>query len=50
MQQVMDKERHRQEIERLKQQNQVTEENWSISKTWSAGRKAMVIEWAENNG
>lgn len=45
MQQVMDKERHRQEIERLKQQNRVTEEKLAYIKDMERRLKAMVIEW-----
>jgi DNA mismatch repair protein MutS2 len=45
MQQVMDKERHRQEIERLKQQNRITEDRITYVKDMERRLKAMVIEW-----
>jgi DNA mismatch repair protein MutS2 len=50
MQVVMDKERHRQEVERLKHQNQVSEERIAYVKDMERRLKAMVIEWrkAEN--
>ncbi|MFN8243358.1 MAG: DNA mismatch repair protein MutS [Ferruginibacter sp.] len=45
MQQVMDKERHRQEMERLKQQNKINEERLAYVKDMERRLKAMVIEW-----
>jgi DNA mismatch repair protein MutS2 len=50
MQQVMDKERHRQDIEKLKQQNKISEDRIAYMKDMERRLKAMVIEWrkAEN--
>jgi DNA mismatch repair protein MutS2 len=50
MQQVLDKERHRQETEKLRLQNQVSEERIAYMKDMERRLKAMVIEWrkAEN--
>lgn len=45
MQQVMDKERHRQEVERLKEQNKISEERLAYVKDMERRLKAMVIEW-----
>ena len=45
MQQVMDKELHRQDIERLKHQNKVSEERIAYMKDMERRLKAMVIEW-----
>ncbi len=45
MQQVMDKERHRQEVEKLKHQNKVSEEKLAYLKDMERRLKAMVIEW-----
>ncbi len=45
MQQVMDKERHRQEIDRLKHQNKISEERMAHVKDMERRLKAMVIEW-----
>lgn len=45
MQQVMDKELHRQEIERLKHQNKIAEEKFAYLKDMERRLKAMVIEW-----
>ena len=45
MQQVMDKERHRQEVELLKQQNKISEERLAYVKDMERRLKAMVIEW-----
>ena len=45
MLQLMDKERHRQEIEILKQQNKVSEDKWIYLKDMERRLKAMVIEW-----
>lgn len=45
MEQVMNKERHRQEVERLKQQNKISEEKLAYLKDMERRLKAMVIEW-----
>lgn len=45
MQQVMDKERHRQEVERLQHQNKISEEKISYLKDMERRLKAMVLEW-----
>ncbi|HMO61760.1 MAG TPA: DNA mismatch repair protein MutS [Ferruginibacter sp.] len=45
MEQVMDKERHRQEVERLKHQNKISEEKLAYLKDMERRLKAMVIEW-----
>lgn len=45
MQQVMDKERHRQEVEKLKHQNKISEEKLSYLKDMERRLKSMVIEW-----
>lgn len=45
MQQVLDKERHRQETEKLRLQNQVSEERIAYMKDMERRLKAMVIEW-----
>ena len=45
MQQLMDKERHRQEMELLKQQNKISEEKLIYLKDMERRLKAMVIEW-----
>jgi DNA mismatch repair protein MutS2 len=45
MQQVMDKERHRQEIERLQHQNKISEEKIAYLKDMERRLKAMVLEW-----
>ncbi|MFT3680680.1 MAG: DNA mismatch repair protein MutS [Ferruginibacter sp.] len=45
MEQVMDKERHRQEIERLRHQNKISEEKIAYLKDMERRLKAMVIEW-----
>lgn len=45
MEQVMDKERHRQEVEKLKLQNKVSEEKLAYLKDMERRLKAMVIEW-----
>jgi len=52
MQQLMDKERHRQEMELLKQQNKISEEKLIYLKDMERRLKAMVIEWrkAEDKG
>ncbi len=45
MQQVMDKEKHLQEVERLKEQNKISEEKIAYLKDMERRLKAMVIEW-----
>ncbi|MFZ4771625.1 MAG: endonuclease MutS2, partial [Ferruginibacter sp.] len=45
MQQLMNKERHHQEIEKLKHQNQFSEEKLAYLKDMERRLKAMVIEW-----
>ena len=45
MQQVIKKERHQQEIEKLRQQNQVSEEKLNYLKDMERRLKAMVMEW-----
>lgn len=45
MLQVLDKERHNQEVERLKHQNKISEEKFNYLKDIERRLKAMVIEW-----
>ena len=45
MQVVMDKERHRQQVEVLKQQNKVTEERIAYLKDMERKLRQMVIDW-----
>ena len=45
MQQVLDKEKHNQEIERLKHQNKLSENNLQYLKDMERKLKAMVVEW-----
>ncbi len=45
MQHVMDKERHRQELEILKQQNRITDDKLAYLRDMERRLKAMVIEW-----
>lgn len=45
MQVVMDKERHRQDVEKMKHQNRVSEERIAYMKDMERRLKAMVIEW-----
>ncbi|CAN5754493.1 DNA mismatch repair protein MutS [soil metagenome] len=45
MQQLMNKERHRQELELLKQQNKISEDKMTYLKDMERRLKAMVIEW-----
>ncbi len=49
MLQLMDKERHRQEIEILKQHNKVSEEKLIYLKDMERRLKAMVIEWRKSD-
>jgi len=52
MQQVLDKEKHLQEIERLRHQNKISEDKLSYLKDMERRLKSMVIEWrkAEDKG
>ncbi|MFL5774391.1 MAG: endonuclease MutS2 [Flavisolibacter sp.] len=45
METVMDRERHRQQVEVLKQQNRITEEKFAYLKDMERKLKQMVIEW-----
>ena len=45
MQQVLDKEKHNQEIERLKHQNKLSEDNLHYLKDMERKLKVMVVEW-----
>ncbi|MEP6675474.1 MAG: DNA mismatch repair protein MutS [Ferruginibacter sp.] len=45
MQLVMDKEKHRQEVERLQHQNKISEEKIAYLKDMERRLKSMVIEW-----
>ena len=45
MQQVLDKERHNQEVERLKHQNKISEDKILYLKDMERRLKSMVIEW-----
>jgi DNA mismatch repair protein MutS2 len=45
MQQVLDKERHNQEIEKLKHQNKISEDKINYLKDMERRLKSMVIEW-----
>lgn len=45
MQQVMDKERHRQQVELLKEQNRVSEEKIDYLKDMERKLRQMVVEW-----
>ena len=45
MQQVLDKEKHRQEVEKLQLQNKISEEKLAYLKDMERRLKAMVIEW-----
>ncbi|HEU4471657.1 MAG TPA: MutS2/Smr-associated SH3 domain-containing protein [Flavisolibacter sp.] len=45
MEQVMDKERHRQQVEVLKQQNRITEERITYLKDMERKLKQMLVEW-----
>lgn len=45
MEQVMNKERHQQEVERLKHQNKISEEKLAYLKDMERRLKSMVIEW-----
>lgn len=45
MEQVLDKERHRQQVEVLKQQNKITEERLAYLKDMERKLRTMVMEW-----
>ena len=49
MQQVLNKERHEQEVERLKHQNKISEEKINYLKDMERRLKAMVIEWRRSD-
>jgi DNA mismatch repair protein MutS2 len=49
MQQVMDKERHRQEVERLQHQNKISEEKIAYLKDMERRLKALVLEWRKSD-
>ncbi len=45
MEQVLDKERHRQQVELLKQQNKITEDRLAYLKDMERKLKTMVVDW-----
>jgi len=45
MQQVLDRERHQQEVERLKHQNKISEDKLAYLKDMERRLKSMVVEW-----
>jgi DNA mismatch repair protein MutS2 len=49
MQQVMDKEKHEQQVELLKHQNKITDEKLNYLKDTERKLKAIVQEWKRNN-
>ena len=49
MQQVLDKEKHSQEMERMKHQNQISEEKMLYLKDMERKLKTMVIEWRKSD-
>lgn len=49
MQRVLDKEKHEQEVERLKHQNKISEEKMNYLKDMERRLKAMVIEWRRSD-
>jgi len=49
MEQVMDKERHRQQVEILKQQNRITEERITYLKDMERRLKQIVLEWKKSD-
>jgi DNA mismatch repair protein MutS2 len=49
MQQVMDKEKHQQQIEMLKQQNRITEERITYLKDMERKLKQILIEWRKED-
>lgn len=48
MEQVMDKERHRQQVELLKQQNKITEDRIAYLKDMDRKMKQILIEWRKS--
>lgn len=48
MEQVMDKERHRQQVELLKQQNKITEDRITYLKDMDRKMKQILIEWRKS--
>jgi len=48
MEQVLDKEKHRQQVEVLKQQNKITEERLAYLKDMERKLRTMVIEWKKS--
>ncbi|MCW3093585.1 MAG: mismatch repair protein MutS [Ferruginibacter sp.] len=48
MQQVLDKEKHEQEIERLKHQNKISEDKFAYLKDMERRLKTMVVEWRKS--
>ena len=49
MQQVLNKEKHEQEVERMKHQNKISEEKINYLKDMERRLKAMVIEWRRSD-
>jgi DNA mismatch repair protein MutS2 len=49
MQQVMDRERHRQQVEVLKQQNRITEDRLVYLKDMERKLRQMVVEWKKSD-
>jgi DNA mismatch repair protein MutS2 len=49
MEQVLNKERHRQQVEVLKQQNKITEERMTYLKDMERKLRTMVIEWKKTD-
>jgi DNA mismatch repair protein MutS2 len=49
MQQVLNKEKHTQEVERMKLQNKISEEQFAYLKDMERRLKAMVIEWRKSD-
>lgn len=49
MEQVLDKERHRQQVELLKQQNKITEDRLAYLKDMERKLKTMVVEWRKSD-
>ena len=49
MEVVMDKERHRQQVEVLKQQNRITEDRIAYLKDMERKLKALVVEWKKSD-
>jgi len=49
MEQVMDRERHRQQVEVLKQQNKITEDRLTYLKDTERKLKQMIVEWRKTD-